>query len=163
MALQGEALRQIDGVLAKHRELRSRSKYEDCSDRPDVETTALATLMCDTINRFAPQNSQYVESMKAIVKRSGIENSYVIPHIAGVLSALRGAYDAGFLASVTEIIHADIFTDFVEMAEHLLSEGYKDPAAVIAGSTLEEHLRQLSVKNGIATDMPWEGRRRPMH
>ena len=38
------------------------------------------------------------------------------------------------------------------MADHLLSEEYKDAGAVITGSTLEEHLRQLCVKNGIATD-----------
>ena len=35
------------------------------------------------------------------------------------------------------------------MAEHLLSENYKDPAAVVAGSVLEEHLRQLCQKNSI--------------
>jgi hypothetical protein len=29
------------------------------------------------------------------------------------------------------------------MAEHLLEEKYKDPAAVVGGSVLEEHLRQL--------------------
>jgi hypothetical protein len=77
----------------------------------------------------------------------------VLAHIAGVLKALRTAYDSGYLATVTELIHADVFADFVEMAKHLLSEGYKDPAAVIIGSTLEEHLRQLCVKNGIATDV----------
>lgn len=88
MALQGaEILKQIDAVLGKHRELRSRSQYDDCSDQPDIDTTGLATLMCETINRFAPPNSQYVESMKAIVKRSHVNNAYVIPHIAGVLLA----------------------------------------------------------------------------
>ena len=35
------------------------------------------------------------------------------------------------------------------MAEYLLHEGYKDSAAVIAGSTLESHLRALCNKNGI--------------
>jgi hypothetical protein len=152
MALQAEVLKQIDAVLGKHRELRSRSEYDDCSDQPDVETTGLAALMCDTINRFAPRNSQYLESMKAILRKTSVDHAYVIPHIAGVLSALRTAYDAGYLASVTELIHADIFSDFVEMAEHLLAEGYKDPAAVIIGSTLEEHLRQLCVKNGLTAD-----------
>jgi hypothetical protein len=146
-----EVLKQIDAVLAAYSALRARSKYEDCSDQPDVETTGLATLMCDTISRFAQPGSQYIEAMKAILKSSGVENAYVLAHIAGVLKALRTAYDFGYLATVTELIHADVFADFAEMAEHLLSEGYKDPAAVIIGSTLEEHLRQLCVKNGIAT------------
>jgi hypothetical protein len=38
------------------------------------------------------------------------------------------------------------------MAEHLLAEDYlgsKDAAAVLAGGTLEEHLRQLCIKNKI--------------
>jgi len=48
------------------------------------------------------------------------------------------------------IVSAEIFTDFIEMAHHLLTEGYKDPAAVIIGSVLEEHLRQLCIKNEIA-------------
>jgi hypothetical protein len=40
------------------------------------------------------------------------------------------------------------------MAEYLLSEdhGYKDPAAVLGGGVLEEHLRLLCVKNGIAAE-----------
>jgi len=39
------------------------------------------------------------------------------------------------------------------MSEYLLSEGYKDPAAVIIGSVLEEHLRKLCDKNGIAVEL----------
>ena len=35
------------------------------------------------------------------------------------------------------------------MADYLLEEGYKDPAAVLAGGTLEEHLRKLCQKNDI--------------
>jgi len=35
------------------------------------------------------------------------------------------------------------------MSEHLLLNGYKDPAAVVTGSVLEEHLRQLCIKNEI--------------
>ena len=35
------------------------------------------------------------------------------------------------------------------MAEYLLSEGYKDASAVIIGSVLEEHLRQLCQANSI--------------
>ena len=38
------------------------------------------------------------------------------------------------------------------MAEHLLEEGYKDAAAVIIGSRLEEHIKKLSQKNAIAIE-----------
>jgi hypothetical protein len=35
------------------------------------------------------------------------------------------------------------------MAEYLQQEGYKDPAAVMAGGVLEEHLRKLCGKHGV--------------
>jgi hypothetical protein len=43
-----------------------------------------------------------------------------------------------------------MFADFLEQAEYLVGEGgFKDAAAVIAGSTLESHLRQLCEKHDI--------------
>ena len=39
------------------------------------------------------------------------------------------------------------------MAQHLINEGYKDAAAVIAGSPLEAHLRRLCLKSGIPCDV----------
>jgi hypothetical protein len=36
------------------------------------------------------------------------------------------------------------------MASHLLSEKYKDAAAVIAGGVLEQHLRSLCAKHGVS-------------
>jgi hypothetical protein len=44
------------------------------------------------------------------------------------------------------------------MAEHLLQEGYKDPAAVMIGSVLEEHLRQLCGRNNILVEVDKGGR-----
>jgi hypothetical protein len=51
-------------------------------------------------------------------------------------------------------IHADIFADFLEMADYLLQQGYKDPAAVVIGSVLEAHLRKLCGKHGIPVSKP---------
>ena len=47
------------------------------------------------------------------------------------------------------------------MAEYLLSEDYKDPAAVMAGSVLEEHLRQLCLKNNIEVEIESQGKVKP--
>jgi hypothetical protein len=56
---------------------------------------------------------------------------------------------AGFLQSIGELIHAELFGDFLEMAQHQLDQGYKDPAAIIAGSALEGQLRQMCKKVGL--------------
>ena len=63
--------------------------------------------------------------------------------MGGALTALRPAIGSGYLLSVQELIHADVFADFPEMAQYLLGEGYKDSAAVLIGGVLEEHLRKL--------------------
>ena len=69
------------------------------------------------------------------------------------------SYESGYLTTVSELIHGELFADFIEMAEHLLSEGYKDPAAVVAGSVLEEHLRCLSAKNGVEVNTGGKARK----
>jgi hypothetical protein len=145
---QNEILKQIDAVLQRYRQLASRSHYSDCSDQPEGEITTVITLMSDCIRRFAPLGGQHRDSLQAILKSYGVNNACTVPHIAGVLDALRVSYENGYLATVSELIHAEMFSDFLEMAEYLLSEGYKDPAAVIAGSVLEEH-RRLALRSGI--------------
>lgn len=152
MTAKERIIEQMDAALSKYRIEESHSKHKDLSDRPRASVTSAITSMCDCISRFSGPNSQYVHNMQAFLKDYGPGASSVAPHIAGVLSALKEAYESGYLEQVAELIHAETFSNFVEMAEYLLSEGYKDPAAVIIGSVLEEHLRQLCVKNGVAIE-----------
>lgn len=69
-----------------------------------------------------------------------------------ILQSIRSEIADGWLFSIKGLITAEVFTDFLEMAEHLLDSGYKDAAAVMAGSVLEEHLRQLCRREGIDTE-----------
>jgi len=75
-----------------------------------------------------------------------------------ILKVIRGEIAGGWLFTVKGLVTAEVFTDFIEMAEYLLDSGYKDPAAVIAGSTLEEHLRQLCMKTGISITRQKDGK-----
>ncbi len=68
-----------------------------------------------------------------------------------MLQALKTEYEKGYLQTVQEIIHGNTFASFLDMAIYLRDQGYKDAAAVIAGSVLEQHLRELCNKNGIPT------------
>ena len=79
----------------------------------------------------------------------------------GILSAAREELAGGWLTTTKGLVSAEIFSDFLEMAQHLLDEGYQDPAAVMAGSVLEEHLRQLCQKHDIPTETTKQGRPHP--
>ena len=78
-----------------------------------------------------------------------------------ILEAIKGELEGGWLFTVKGMITAEVFSDFLEMADYFLTEGYKDPAAVMVGGVLEEHLRQLCQKTGIETEFESKGSMRP--
>src|SRR5207249_2039353 len=70
--------------------------------------------------------------------------------LAGILRALRADYQAGRVQAFAQRVRSDLFSDFLEMSEYLMEdEGLKDPAAVLAGGVLEQHLRKLCDKHSI--------------
>jgi hypothetical protein len=66
-----------------------------------------------------------------------------------IIEVVKEEILAGWLTSTRGLIAASVFSDFLEMAQHLWEEHYKDAAAVIAGSSLEAHLKRLCEANGI--------------
>ena len=67
----------------------------------------------------------------------------------GILTAVREDIAGGYLARLKALVAAEVFTGFVEMGEHLLDAGYKDPAASLAGAVLENGLRQIADQHGV--------------
>ena len=140
MAAIDEILKQIDSALQMWELHRTQSRYDDLSDLPDrALLTEIKTVVSATIDRLAPPNSPYRQTMNE-----------VLANRIGALRALRRDYAAGYLRSVRNLVRAELFADFLEMAQHLLATGYKDPAAVVVGSVLEEHLRNLCETHGIS-------------
>jgi len=68
----------------------------------------------------------------------------------GVLKAAKDDYEHGYLFETRVLIEAEVFDDFLEQAEHLLTNGYYAPAAVLAGGVLEEGLRKLCQRKNVS-------------
>lgn len=66
-----------------------------------------------------------------------------------ILRAAREDIEGGYLQKMETLVSASVFTDFLEMAEHLLDNGYKDPAASLAGAVLENGLRRICGSNNL--------------
>src|SRR6266849_5191275 len=141
---------QIDAILDKCNGLRQRSRFSDFSELPREQVTEAIALLFAAIERLSPQGSSYVKNAKAYEKHLTGNVGLALPPLMGILGALRTDYEAGNLQSVIELVHADVFADFLDMADYLLQQGYKDAAGVIIGSVLEEQLRKLCQKVGIA-------------
>src|SRR5258708_13599005 len=138
---QKAIIEQIDDVLGK---------FQNVAGAEEVSRAF--NVLLSAIHRLAPPGSVYAKNLKGYesgLAGSVIDMSRKLEPLRGMLQALRNDYEAGYLQSVVELIHADIFADFLEMADYLLQQGYKDPAAVVTGSVLEEHLRKLCIKWGV--------------
>lgn len=143
MAAKEDILRQIDSALELWAGLRAKARYDDLSDLEDRSLlTEVNTVVAATIDRLAPPNSAYRKSL-----------DHILSSKIGALRALRRDYDAGYLGSVQSLVRAEVFADFLEMSDHLNEQGYKDPAAVLVGSVLEEHLRALCANRAIASEV----------
>lgn len=100
------------------------------------------------LQRLAPLGSKYLEVL---------DKKYETPWsemltLAGAVEALQDDYFDNCLDSFRELLNADLFSDFLGMAEYLLQdENLKQPAVVLAGGVLEEHLRKLCTKHGVDT------------
>ena len=96
-------------------------------------------------NLYGENNPFYQEFDKYSIRPEPSD----VEQARGILKGIKSEIDNGWLVTVKGLVSAEIFSDFFEMAEHLLAEKYKDPAAVMIGSVLEENLRQLCNRNSI--------------
>jgi hypothetical protein len=113
------------------------------------ELATVLTRLRTVLDRYAPPQSGYLAILEQFPKGTPSFQVEMAQALAGSVKTLRADYHMDRLSSFKELVHADVFADFLEMAEYLLDEEFKDPAAVLAGSVLEEHLRKLCEKNGV--------------
>jgi hypothetical protein len=119
-------------------------RYSD-SWRAERVTACIAA-----IERFTEPGSAYRRAAEEpFSNRWMSSNASTLVHVAGIVVALRKDVAAGYLQNYAELLHADLFADLLEMARELQNKGFKDAAAVITGSVLEEHLRKLADKHEV--------------
>ena len=144
-------VQQIDDLLA-------RAGFASGGPGPAVENlplegrAALATAWGAGVARLAPRASDYRGQVTRSLERYEAAHPNHLKNLIGVLRALRADYEAGYMTSVEELIHADVFGDLLGMAGELLGKGYKDACAVLTGSVLEEHIRKLCNRYAVAVE-----------
>ncbi len=68
----------------------------------------------------------------------------------GILRAVKEDLQEGvLLTGIRDLVSAEIFSDFLDMAKHLHESGYKDPAASLAGTVLEYGLRRIAQSKNV--------------
>ena len=103
------------------------------------------------LSRVIGSDSDYYREFEAQARRAK-DSRTVHPateRCQGILLAAKEDIIGGFLFDRELLISADIFDDFLEQAEHLLENKYKDAAAVLIGSILESSLRKMCERHGV--------------
>ena len=143
---------QLESIVTEYQNALARSKYDDASDvLTYTGLLDLRTRCLTAIERASGLNSTYYKNVVEIRNQKDSSYGYLGKEV-GVASALLSDIRNGYLRSLEEILHGDVFGDFIEMALHLLESGYKDAAAVLAGGTLEIHIKKLCDKHSIVTN-----------
>jgi hypothetical protein len=153
MRLDATFVPQLGDLLTEYDKLRADSKRNDLHDLKPSDKIRFITRARAAVHRMASPSSLYAKQCEEIIKAKYYDGDKV-NSLAGVLESLRADLEAGYLQNASGLIRGELFGDFLEMADHLNGEGYKDAAAVIAGSALEAHLRALCGPPAISVVMP---------
>jgi len=146
-------IKQLTEIITEYESIRSRAKYVDLSGNIhyDEVPTAISKAKA-AIARIASTDSEYYKDVLQTLEKNNIRDGDKLHVIAGTVKALLSDLKNDYLKSYHDIIQSEVFSDYLEMADYLLKEGFKDPSAVIIGSTLEAHLRELCKSSGIETE-----------
>jgi hypothetical protein len=105
------------------------------------------------ICRYAPPGTTHRAQADKYLNHPTNSGSYFGNQLLeGVATALLADIAAGHLDSFEELIRGDLFASLLEQAGELVSGHYRLAAAVLAGASLEEHVRGLARRHGIAME-----------
>lgn len=96
------------------------------------------------LEQIVGPNHVYTKQFAVRVRSSTSTSSKPIG--IAILQSLHDDIQNGYFRQVSDLITAEVFSDFLEMADHLLQNSYKDPAASLCGSVLEDGRRRLVAK-----------------
>ena len=101
---------------------------------------------------FGSESPQLHHYREALPNRGilAVEHSYDVYPVVGVVAGALDDLENGFLIGQEFIIAGELFDSVLEQAKQLNAAGYKDPAAVLARTVLEDSLKRLARAQGLA-------------
>ncbi len=115
----------------------------------DVASTEWIVGVLNLLVRVCGKDSEHYKVFEQYRKQFlGYESGF--RQLKAILDAAREDYENGYLFNMRGLIQAEVFDDALSQASELLAAGYKDPACVVAGVTLETTLKELCTRHGLA-------------
>ncbi len=154
MAANENVIKRLDELIEKGRKVLSTrrelpSNYIGFDDPVDLESANqwmvssknyLLQVIGDKSVHFMEFSRLFDEGLTYTPVKKGI----------GILLAAKEDYQGGYLVSIRKLVGAEIVGAFLDQAQELLDVGYVGPAAVLAGSILEDHIKTICQEKQIA-------------
>jgi len=142
--LADEALRIAETKVTKHGGYGNYDQVnEEMLDEWKVKAKSLIVKTCGN-------DGEHINAFVKAEEPITMDDSYsIFKRVKSVFMAAKDDFQGGFLSSVKNLVQAELFDSELEQATELLSNGYKGPAAVVAGVVLETTLRDLCSDNSI--------------
>jgi hypothetical protein len=140
--------------------LQKASRADSCFEGNDLAgVSSWITRLGQLVRKLYGENSQHYANFDSAISTESFytihSNWYGhISQVQGIALTVKHDVDNDLIGSIKGLLQAEIFANFLEIGEHLLSEGYKDAAAVTIGAVLEDGLRELCKKNNITITKP---------
>jgi hypothetical protein len=153
MGFSEDVLDQIAALQREFEALQERAEHEDLSGQgvPRTEVLSFRVRVRAALERLAPPGSTYAAEADWVTGRAEERGAWagsVVQRYMTVLAALEEDVRAGYVRRLEERVREAVYDDFLDMASDIC-EIHAAPAAVVAGSVLEEHVRKLASANGI--------------
>jgi hypothetical protein len=145
------ALAQLNTLLDEYNTFKRRL---GANQQQEADAARMVYRLQAAIERLTPPSSSYRQDLD---RSRGVRYPNSTTRMIGVVpiaAALRDDIAAGWLSSVIELAHAGTYADYLAMADGLAVQHHKDAAAVIAGTSLEVHLKALATKQGVDLQAP---------
>jgi hypothetical protein len=137
-----------DAVLARLDDLIGRAN----GLRSDDDTRTYYALLAQAqaaVTAIAGRDSEYYTLLNDTLVTQPFRYSSTAGIIAECLTNLRSDVTNGYLRRQADLVAAEVFGDFLDMAGHLLDNHYHHPAAMLIGAVLEDGLRRLARGSGV--------------
>lgn len=108
--------------------------------------TSVQSLLYQVYGEKHPTYVRFSEDAKKS-SLAGLYSDFL--YFRSLFESAKEEFEGGYLFDLRKMVHADVFSNELEQAEYFLTEGYKAPAAVIAGTVLETTLRELCSQHSI--------------
>jgi hypothetical protein len=156
LTLSQQIIQEVDNLVSAGEQLAFDASTSSRHLGPEKvqELSSIATRVGQLIQRLYGDTSQYKANLDRVLRTENFSKVHAhhwhhVSELVGIIRGIQSDIRLGLLNDFRALIQAEIFADFLEMAEYLLSAGYKDASAVLLGGVLEDSLRKLALKNAI--------------